>query len=365
MTLCNLFSYICDQSDWEIITGNGWIWTTKPCQVETGTGIGDNMAIIPDKKWFNGDNNFVIEYMYTINNVVNIDSNAGIIVHFDTTCSHYYYIGISPNDSSVVFAEMFNDNLIVIDSTSLTDTYQSGKFYALKTEILNGDTFTISVNDNVLLSSVTSNLFGNSGLKEIGYIGIKTIASSIIAKSLFISGDIIFKTNPADITSWFSLCPTPSPTEIPTKSPSNIPSSTPTSNPTLSELSTTTPSVQCTDDKSAVVLISFKYVLSDNTTSSNRITGILTDITDQLINEKKATLTNCDIENNHKIIVNPNADHAMINITLCTTCDEVTITMDLKTDLLAINNNNIDIVTSDIVNHSTTIVIASRSRGTG
>ena len=134
----------------------------------------------------------------------------------------------------------------------------------LKIEISNGDTFTISVNNVPLITSITSNTFSNSGLKEIGYIGIKNIESSIIAKSLFISGDIIFKTD-NDITSWFSSCPTPlltlkptsnptvfpsyvpteSPTAIPTKSPSDMPSSNPSNMPssTPSTMPTSNPTI--------------------------------------------------------------------------------------------------------------------------
>ena len=225
MGLCNMPSELCDQSDWDVVVGNAGTWTTKPCQVVTSNA--DNMAIISNKRWYNGNDRFVVEYTYTINNI-GVASNGGIIIHFDTSCNHYYYIGISPSDSTIFFAEVFNDNMNILNSASLGFTYQSGIFYQLKTEIVNGDTFTISVNDNVRLSSITSNLFSNSGLNEIGYIGIKNLQSSITAKSLFISGDIVFKTNP-DITSWFSSCPTPEPTSIITTTTTTLqPSSSPT-----------------------------------------------------------------------------------------------------------------------------------------
>ena len=128
--LCNLFSELCDQSEWSIIAGNGWMWTIQPCQVVTVNASADNMAIIAGKKWFNWDKPFVVEYRYTINNANSASSNGGIVIHFDTTCANYYYIGISPSDSTVFLAETFNNNILVIYSTPLEFTYNLGLLHA-------------------------------------------------------------------------------------------------------------------------------------------------------------------------------------------------------------------------------------------
>eukprot|EP01084_Bolivina_argentea_P244918 410193_1 len=236
--ICNYPSEICYATQWTVIDGIIGDWKLKPCQLILSFQ-NRNRIIIGNKRWYNGDKALVIEYMFTINNFDN-SSSGGVILHQNIICDTYYYIGINPVDATV-FVTVQNEtymNLNIINEP-LQFVYQVGTFYLLRIEILNGFIF-VYVNNNMLINNQQIGLIDNGdGMSP--YIGINNIKSDIIAKSLFISGSVIYESNTEImILSWFESCtsqptmlPTVLPTIVPTVLPTIVPTTHPSTNPTI------------------------------------------------------------------------------------------------------------------------------------
>eukprot|EP01084_Bolivina_argentea_P175836 304418_1 len=224
--ICNMKSEICFQSEWNLVSGNAWTFTQSPCAVSNSYSDGINVAILDNKRFDNNDKPLIIEFMYSMSNISSY-SDGGIILLLNTPCNRYYYIGIS-TDSKIFLAEITNHFDYNIIAEQLLDfTYQTSTFYSLRVEIENGVYFNIFVNNINYISNYYSNLFDNIDNTLSGYIGIRNINSSLIAKSLFVSGSIVW--NKISLTlPIFNLC-----TSEPTDYPSNNPSKQPTFNPTL------------------------------------------------------------------------------------------------------------------------------------
>lgn len=223
--ICSMPSEVCYLNEWSIIDGNNGNWTVRPCQLSIPFNESNTM-IMGNKRWYNGDKPLVIEYMYTINDV-DSGSNGGIILKSSPLCDHYYSIGINPSISTVFVADVLNGNYDIMYSEPLGFVHQMGIFYLLRVELSNDGIATIYVNDNMLITA------DNIGDGSSPYIGIRNVDSSIIAKSLFVSGSVIYEYNEeSDIRSWFEICTETLTASIQTTlNPSNSPSTIPTTNP--------------------------------------------------------------------------------------------------------------------------------------
>eukprot|EP01083_Nonionella_stella_P077565 211868_1 len=247
--LCNMPSETCYASRWSVIISTSWSFTQ--CQI-TSSYASNALIMLEAKRWNNHGQNIAFEMMFTMNEInpsqsSDDPSTAGIVWHVDNTCSHYYYIGINDFDDSVFFATVKNDVMKVIHSQSLPFTYWTATYYALKATVTTSNTFNIYVNNALILSNVVGSIDEVDATN--GYIGIKNTRSSIIVKSLFVSGDVISEpTN--DAVHWFGPCdtttlqptnpsvnPTESPSFVPTKRPTNAPiiPGSPTKSPVLPE----------------------------------------------------------------------------------------------------------------------------------
>merc|ERR1712130_729337 len=114
--------------------------------------------------------------------------------------------------------------------------YDLSVYYALKIQITNGVNWKIFINNKQLLT-VYNDEFNNFNNLYSGYIGIRNFGSIFNAKSLFVSGDLIY----FDGNIWSTQCsmagtiePTQStqePTYYPSSNPTLFPSADPTNEP--------------------------------------------------------------------------------------------------------------------------------------
>ena len=368
---CNAPSQICYQDRFTTTSGS-FLWSTAPCQVKTDyPTIQNGIAIINNQRWYNNNHNLVIEYMFSMTLAATINGSAGLIFHFNTTCKHYLYIGVVLETQQLVANEVYNDIETELKSWNLNKAFLTDTFYLLRIELIDGKKFRISINNeqeagNYNPAPIYGEFdMGNSGISP--YIGIRNYRSKIIAKSLFISGDMIFETNP-NPQQWFTQCITPTPqptlppvtanpitmtpttsnptsstpttnyptTQIPTTSapttsapttsapttsaptintgnPSREPSISPTAKPIDSNQPTESPIFECDVSlSSASITIRFSYVINNDDANDNEILRAITNITDNAIKEQSSE---CDIPQFDRQIFVDNTQK-MVNITL-------------------------------------------------
>ena len=98
--ICNMPSEICWSDQWTQIKhdeNTTQAEFTSGCQYTTNKYQNETMYIMGNKKWDNGVDSLVVEYMFTstyFTKYLNEKSNAGIIIYFDIECNTYFYIGI-------------------------------------------------------------------------------------------------------------------------------------------------------------------------------------------------------------------------------------------------------------------------------
>eukprot|EP01083_Nonionella_stella_P006449 18718_1 len=237
--LCNMPSEICYQSRWTAVSGTGWSFNKPPCQVSNSYASNQNALImLEDRRWNNNGQNIVFEMLYTMNAVNPSQSNtepstAGIVWHVDNSCANYYYFGISVYDDTVFIAQVKHGVVNVIHSQSLSFSYSTGTYYSLKVAVSASNRFSIYANSALLISNAAGSDDFSALDTTNGYIGIKNMRSSVIVKSLFVSGEPMIETT-NDAATWFDACavPTEVPTDDPTVSPTTErPSNNPTKNP--------------------------------------------------------------------------------------------------------------------------------------
>eukprot|EP01083_Nonionella_stella_P006448 18716_1 len=234
--LCNMPSEICYQSRWTAVSGTGWSFNKPPCQVSNSYASNQNALImLEDRRWNNNGQNIVFEMLYTMNAVNPSQSNtepstAGIVWHVDNSCANYYYFGISVYDDTVFIAQVKHGVVNVIHSQSLSFSYSTGTYYSLKVAVSASNRFSIYANSALLISNAAGSDDFSALDTTNGYIGIKNMRSSVIVKSLFVSGEPIVETS-NDAATWFDACAVP--TEVPTDDPTASPTERPSDNPTL------------------------------------------------------------------------------------------------------------------------------------
>eukprot|EP01083_Nonionella_stella_P202292 739148_1 len=234
--ICHMPSEVCYINKWSAIHGTGWSFKRYPCEIANDYNV-NSMMMISNTRWDNHGVSLLFDYMFSIT-THNDGATVGVLWHLDTSCAMYYYIGVSVTDERAFIALVRNDNIRFIHTQALTFTPVNGVYYLLSVVISNSNTFTVSLNDNVLLS----NVMGSDELvvtnTSTGYIGIKNTLSSVVAKSLYISGQRIIE-NGNNASKWFNDCTTDGPTKDPTsttstKIPTNVPSITNTTlHPTI------------------------------------------------------------------------------------------------------------------------------------
>eukprot|EP01083_Nonionella_stella_P084984 235348_1 len=209
--LCNLPSETCYSKIWTAISGSAWTFTTNPCAIRNDNRhIDQGTAIITSKQWNNNGHNLVFEYIYTMDQTQTDTGTAGVAWYVNGTCSPYYYIGISIETDAVVFlAHVVNNDITYIDTRPLPFEYKIGTFYILRGEISASNTFTVSINDHILFLNKEGHRLFDDMDTSIGFLGIMNTRSSIIAKSLFVSGEMEVNV-PSNIAQWLLHCPSSS-----------------------------------------------------------------------------------------------------------------------------------------------------------
>eukprot|EP01084_Bolivina_argentea_P180051 311064_1 len=189
--ICNMPSEICYKNKWEVIAGF-WNWRLNPCELVSNYSA-INIAMITDRMWLNDpDNGMVLEYMYQMHGINGKVFDSGIIIYMDTNGYMYYYIGISKTFNYVFIAKVKDNNQYdIIKSKQLDFEYMFGTYYLLQIKLINGTQFLIGVNGKHYLN-VIHNEFDNFRNERSGFIGLRSTSSNVIAKSLFLSGRLLY-----------------------------------------------------------------------------------------------------------------------------------------------------------------------------
>ena len=98
-------------------------------------------SVINNKQWIyqSGDTVFVMDYLFTVNNIHNGFGRGGVMIyHFGTICN-YYFVGISVDDSNIVrvfIDKYFNDIDIILYESPALLMYELGKYYVMRVKLM-------------------------------------------------------------------------------------------------------------------------------------------------------------------------------------------------------------------------------------
>ena len=184
---CNKPSLLCSASndiEWNTISGS---WQIDSCQaVSDVSGI----VMISNKIWgeanIDNDNYLAIEYMLRMNSMdtpINDVKMAGIVVKNLYLC-HHYFIGIIPDQNSVILQQISNTTRTVL-ATNSSFNHISGQYYPLQL-VLQDQSFIISIHGQEYIEfGLDLNV---TELSPYWRIGLLNYNLNVTAKSLYIQG---------------------------------------------------------------------------------------------------------------------------------------------------------------------------------
>eukprot|EP01084_Bolivina_argentea_P054435 99823_1 len=248
--ICNIPSELCYKTQWNELSGD-WIWSDNTCDLygNNGGNIDEiQFNLFSVYKW----KQIVIEYAFSVNNPINIQSRAGIVLNIkdgNYTYALSIFVFYRKNIETARLVTNYGGSSY---NSEILSGFQFNKMYALRIEIDSNGEFEISMH-NVTIKSNTNKIFVTSIDSWFDSLTIHNDGISSHSQSLYINGEL----TPHIHTNAPIIAPTNSPTIIPTTSPiatnSNISSnvSASTDIPITSTIAYTTsffPSVSPTTD---------------------------------------------------------------------------------------------------------------------
>eukprot|EP01084_Bolivina_argentea_P204581 349400_1 len=361
--ICNIPSEICYSDEWQVIYGqNDWNFNSPPCELSHSATVNNNLIKLYRKQWsLSYGTKLIIEFIFSI---VNSASFSACGLYLFTSTSQDYFIGIETDNNIFLRATEHpgNDaNYLININASLDSAYSFGTYYMLKIEILDNK-MTVFFNNTEHLR------YEQMSTNQNISIGIKHMMSSINIKSLYVSGTPYFNYN-ATTTLFPTLSPT---TVVPTNTPTvptipicnrglllcpsggsvardpynncewfPCPTGSPTISPTIFE---------CSEDKSAVITISFDYTLQ-NDASETQIENVLINVTNNLFEKEIQILSNCNITDYYSEIESIEDNKAVIKVSICYICNDKIIL-----NVPAIQNNLTTDFIQAIDDHATNLL---------
>ena len=233
--LCNLPSELrLDLNTWSVLKGDfvfndGEIYTDN-----TTISTEDNLVVVRDKYWYNGDEAILFEYRFSVDLQAQetVDGNkfVGIMIfNDDADCENCYYVAIGKQDDEyyLVLYRLDGVSTITLSSTRLSFVWNDGMFYILNIKMIDGYWFEVSIKDDVLIYKDTTNK-DNVLTSASGHIGLYS-SNGVYVKSkyLYISGTPLFTSDTPDLlTCEISFnagrITTASPTLEPTSNPTTV-----------------------------------------------------------------------------------------------------------------------------------------------
>eukprot|EP01084_Bolivina_argentea_P293141 504133_1 len=158
-----------------------------------GVASGGAYTLISDKQWINKNGILLIEYMFSVTNIVGTShfKTAGLIIaNFKDTICDFYYIAfqVEPLQTSLILVKNINGMVNILQSKIL-ERAALNLMVGLKIIVTNNTNFDIYLNDKLQLSFIDNN-FNMMMMDPItsGYIGIHNYDLETISKWLYVSG---------------------------------------------------------------------------------------------------------------------------------------------------------------------------------
>ena len=184
---CNKPSLLCNATndvEWSAISGS---WQIDSCQAVSDV---PGIVMIDNKVWseasMNNENYLAIEYMFsmdTMDTSMNYVGVAGMVIKNLYLC-HHYFIGIIPDQNTVILQQISNTTRTVL-ATNSSFNHISKHYYPLQI-ILEGQSFIISIHGQEYIQFELD--LNVTELSPYWRIGLWNNNLNVTAKSLYIEG---------------------------------------------------------------------------------------------------------------------------------------------------------------------------------